>query len=227
MMNKKGEGVNYLIISLILGILVLSLALYFIFQEYFNDDEMGLQVCRESVLARSGAFANGVKLVQEQFPFKCKTQVLEINYEDKEAAAKLIADSLAQCWYTFGEGNKTLYSQNVFEKEHICFHCSRIHFSDKVKDYYTEDNAIPIAEYLSDENFLDGQPYSEYLWNSDYDQIVKTFPMVLDSRNGDIIVSFVYGKSAIFSFAKPGQTAIFFQPSIVEPKCDEIATVPA
>jgi len=157
-MNKKGDK-YYIMISLILGLIVLSLSLYFIFQEYFNEEMISQESCRQSVILRA-TLPEGEKFgvtwitFKDDFPLKCKTQVYTINYEDTEKAGKLMADTLAQCWYLFGEGEMQIFPAKsdrvLFEGyglESFCTPCARIHFSPEVKSFY-EKNPIDVSSAL-------------------------------------------------------------------------------
>jgi hypothetical protein len=160
--NKKGQGKYYIIISLILGLMVLSLSLYFIFNEYFTEDDSSWQVCRQSVLLRAKAVEgqpNYIAWAAENFPFKCKTQVIEIDYEDHDKAGLEIADAMASCKALY-EGQTNLYAGDFIEGEVSCFHCSRIHFTEEVKDYYSPSigegshlNALYVVAKDSSDNY--------------------------------------------------------------------------
>ena len=152
--NKKGQGKYYIIISLILGLMVLSLSLYFIFNEYFTEDEADWEVCRQSVLLRakaieSGRILNFIELTE--IPFKCKTELIEIDYYDEDKAKFEIAESLASCHALYGGGELALYTKDLAVGDTNCFVCSRIHFSkDIVKKY---NNELDIGNYLTEIHF--------------------------------------------------------------------------
>ncbi|MBU2576974.1 MAG: hypothetical protein KKF50_04595 [Nanoarchaeota archaeon] len=151
-MNKRGDYKWDVMIALILGLIVLSLSLYFIFQEYFNEDMISQESCRQSVILR-GNLPEGEKAgityasFKDDFPLKCKTQVVTIDYEDTEKAGKLIADTLAQCWYLFGEGELQIFPADKYGFESFCTPCARIHFSPEVKSFY-EKNEIDVSVAL-------------------------------------------------------------------------------
>ena len=135
--NKRGDKKYDVMISLILGLVVIGLVLYFVFFEYFSEDDINWETCRQSIVLRSGAINNAAKKVQENFPFKCKTEVVEIDFKDYEKAGKLIMDTMAQCWYLYGEGKNVLYAEGFLGSEKRCFYCARIHFSKDVKEFYS------------------------------------------------------------------------------------------
>ena len=137
--NKKGQEKYYIIISLILGLMVLSLSLYFIFNEYFTEDEADWEICRQSVLLRAKAVGDRSNLIAwaaENFPFKCKTEVVNIDYKNYDKAGFAIVDAMASCKALYDEGQ--LYGQGgILEGRSHCFHCSRIHFTEDVRDFYS------------------------------------------------------------------------------------------
>jgi len=139
-MNKKGDYKYDVALALILGLLIVALVFYFLYAKYFTQEDIDWQTCSQSVSLRSGNFMNIIKEGQEaSFPFKCKTEVVEIDFKDYEKAGKLIMNTIAQCKALFldQEGDPlALYSVDFIKKKSMCFHCARIHFSDDVKDYY-------------------------------------------------------------------------------------------
>jgi hypothetical protein len=195
--GKKGDEKYYLVISLILGILILAIGLYFIFQEYFTQDEVDWETCRQSVVLRSlninddKSFADTIK---NQFPFKCKTQVVNINDAKIEDALKKIADTMAGCYYMMGEGKYKLYGKNWVFKDLKCFVCARIEFDNSVKDKYGE---LSLGEYLQNTKFDKTQTYLQYLAGSSslpIDSDLSNFK--INPRLGDLFVVYSYNKEA-------------------------------
>jgi hypothetical protein len=246
--DKKGSEKYYLLMSLILGLIILGISLWFIFYEYFSEEDINWETCRTSIYLRSGNLAHGAKYVQENFPFKCQTEVLEIDYVDEERALKEIADSLASCYYLFGEGRLSLFGPGWFSSKKICFVCSRIHFSEDVKSKYAN---LDVGDYIIKTPFNEKGTYFDYIYwdkperpknlkRDDLEKRVRDLS-VFDASNGDILVANNYlvgslGGAAITSpftgtFDVPyGMIIEFYQPS-VRPEllegCDEIETIPA
>jgi hypothetical protein len=167
MRNKVGDQKYYIIISMILGLIVLTLSLYFIFQEYFTEDELDWQQCRQSVILRAnlpelkkGAYT--LVSLKDDFPLKCKTEVVEVSkkdYEDDEAG-KIVGDVLAECWYTFLEGEAQIFPADLAGFESYCVPCARVHFEE---DIASEGININLLESLRG-NFNDGKySYLDYL----------------------------------------------------------------
>ena len=242
MRNKKGDEKYYLIISLILGLIVLSLAMYFLFQEYFTQDDIDWEVCRESVILRSGNMGGGVsgqvaKKLQENFPFKCKTQVVEIGseYDENESLAQ-IADIIAQCYYTYGEGKTQLYPDQIdnwlIGSTTSCFVCARIHFSD---DFKKEHTILNSGEYLVNTKMGNSntETYFEYLYenNKKLSLIDKTkFQNLLtenqkfNTADGDIFVVYYYSPGGVVPDVPPIWFNLSFDSGSIKNKIDSITT---
>jgi len=140
MVGKGGQGFKYdILISVILGLLVVGLSLYFIFQEYFTEDDADWEICRQSVVLRDKAIRGTntweLQWLAENFPFKCRAELIEINYKDYDKAGFEIADAMASCKALYGD--KRLYSSDVVVGDIACFQCSRIHFTEDVRDFYS------------------------------------------------------------------------------------------
>lgn len=168
--NKRGDK-YYIMISLILGLIVLSLSLYFIFQEYFNSDMIDQESCRQSVILRANLpEAKFAKLTavsfKDKFPLKCKTQVIKISKEDieKDRAGKIIADTLVQCWNLFGNGDFNPMPSKFAGVATTCVPCARISLTPGAKKLMTGDDSIKIdIEAALREGPFFGTTYYNYL----------------------------------------------------------------
>ena len=169
MVNKVGSEKYYIIISLILGLIVLGLSLYFIFNEYFNENELDWQQCRQSIILRNlmpekdlGATISSKGLL----PLKCKTQVVSVDYKDLSRVENEIAETIGSCWYLSGEGEYKIFpgASFVFVKADTpCMMCARIHLEEDVKDYYVGEKQIDIQRALSEYSPEIGSSFWEYL----------------------------------------------------------------
>ncbi|MGC9309482.1 MAG: hypothetical protein ACP5D2_02180, partial [Candidatus Nanoarchaeia archaeon] len=112
-MDKKGDEKYYIIISMILGIVILGLSLYFIFHEYFTEDDINWETCRQSVVMRamSPDLEDLGKDLKGPLPLKCKTDVLVVEDFKKEEIYPTIANAIARTWYGFGEGEYDFISR--------------------------------------------------------------------------------------------------------------------
>jgi hypothetical protein len=76
MANKKGDEKYYIIISLILGVIILGLSLYMIFNEYFTSEDIDWETCRQSVVLRANLpdrqLATLGVSIKGQYPLKRK-----------------------------------------------------------------------------------------------------------------------------------------------------------
>jgi hypothetical protein len=149
-MDKRGMDWS-IVTALILGIIVLGIVLFFIFQEYFAEDTISRETCRQSVILRGNVpdiKAVGWTLVtyKEKFPLKCKTEVVEINYKDVPRAEKEIGDAMVFCWWLYGNGDFRIFPENSWKTYSTCIPCARFHFSRSVADYYVKDYKIKNAD---------------------------------------------------------------------------------
>jgi len=175
-MRKEGSYYYGIILYLILGLIVMTISLYFIFNEGFRGDD-GLEVCRQSVLLR--ATVPPVKIAgianlpefRDKFPLKCKTMVKTIDKsdveEDKmEGAQRIIAEAMAECWYLYDKGDSSAFPSDFYGMRSTCVPCARIHLSEEARAYMEENNLnINIRGALDlrmDENFR----FYNYLENS-------------------------------------------------------------
>jgi hypothetical protein len=145
MRSKKGSEKYYIIISLILGLMILAISLFWIFNEYFTEEDIEWEVCRQSILLRNALPEEelaSLKLdVKGAFPLKCKTEVVTIdNVENPEDVYKIISDTVATGWYLFGEGKFDFVHRSFSQHETLCMAFARIHFDERaVSDFYKED----------------------------------------------------------------------------------------
>ena len=162
MLSKKGgDEKYYIIISLIIGLIVVGIVLWFLFHEYFTSEDISWETCRQSIILRSNMPQKGLLSAKDFFPLRCKTDVVDINYEDKLKAEKDFANSLVSCWYLMGNGGYKVFPAELKEYRTNCIICSRIHIDSKVRDYYSK-NIIDIGESMLMKT-TGGKNYWEYL----------------------------------------------------------------
>lgn len=170
-MNKKGDYKWSIILSLILGLLILGLSLFFIFNEFFTSEDTDFQVCRQSIQVR--ALLPEVKggpltlhSFKEDFPLKCKTMVKTVEKEDIEKdgakeAKRIIAETMAECWALYDKGDSNAFPSDVFFLTSTCVPCARIHLTEDAKEYMRKNNVeINIRNSLDER--VDGKEYSYY-----------------------------------------------------------------
>jgi len=170
MKGKRGSEKYYLIISLILGLLILGLSLYFIFHEYFTEDDLDWEACRQSIVMRNALPEKDLIVAtassKDIFPLKCKTQVINVDYFDKEKVEEEFADTLASCWYLTGEGEYKFFASGAnYELSSRCLICARIHIDDEIEEDYSGKEEINFREALNKP--LGGETYLDYLTKGD------------------------------------------------------------
>jgi hypothetical protein len=167
-LNKKGVYWPYLLAAII-GLLVLTSG-YLMFSEYFNQDEIDWDVCRQSLFMRNGMpeadLYFKIASLKNSLPVKCGTKKVTIDYEDLDRAEKEIANTIASCWYMVGEGGYRIFPSTkagMAELDIPCMVCARIHLNKDVKEFYSGENMIDIKNGLDSD--LEGHKASiwEYL----------------------------------------------------------------
>lgn len=146
--SKRSAEKYYLVISIILGLIILIIAIYWIFQEYFGQDEINRETCRQGIILRASMpeserlATRSLDDLRNNFPLKCKTEVVDVSLPKdfdesfSQNVSKLIADKMAECWNLFGEGNYLVFPLAIKEQK-SCVICSRIHFSvGEIPDNY-------------------------------------------------------------------------------------------
>jgi hypothetical protein len=242
-MNKKGGDTKYyLIIGLLIGIVVVGIVLFF-FSEYFFGQNLDRESCRQSLLLRSGNAVNAVKEIQENFDFKCRTDVVTIDFVDYDRAGRLIADKMAECWYLFGQGKMNLYGGQWWGSKVYCFNCARIYFTSDVRDSYavTKNNwnwNYYLGQLMNNTDIT----YGQYIYNlkkgeslgsnsfTNYDFAKDvSIDTVYDPKKGDLFLTIVYRNGGNILLADPGSYYSILVPhQMSQPLgCAKTETVPA
>ena len=135
---KNGELTTQQIVLLIVLILSFVVILFFIFR--LNPGEISdREICRNSVVlvSKSNNFVSELDCrtnylciskgeVCENFVYKTK-----VNVQNKEEVMKVVADEMASCWQTFGEGKLDFVGYSVWPDFFVgsyCGVCSTISF---------------------------------------------------------------------------------------------------
>ena len=212
MMLRDKRGVKWEILtSFILGLIVVSIVLFWLFQEYFAEDDLSWEVCRQSIVVRNSipdvsieGFTVGT--FKDKFPLKCETQVITITEDNVRDAPRLIMDAMAQSWYLFGEGKYQIYPSALIGGDSYCMGTVRVHFYSGLKgsfqmkwafdqkmdngqsyrDYLTQngdDNAI-----IRDNRFAPDLDVSYYAKSWFYDAIKVKLPEIIDYSKGDLFI---------------------------------------
>lgn len=147
-LNKKGQWQNYLLPA-IMALLVLGISFYFIFNEFFTGESMDREVCKESIMVRGAmpelaAIGTSPVDLKEEFPLKCKTNVIEVTEKDivDEKIDKIIGDALAECWFIFGSGDVDVFPADFLGDRTTCLPCARIHLTEKAKEAVKNDKTL-------------------------------------------------------------------------------------
>lgn len=240
-LNKRGAEKYYVVISLILGMIILVIAIFWLYQEYFGQDEINRETCRQSIILRGNipdVSLGGLNILtfKDKFPLKCKTEIVDIKSDKQEDVLREIADTLTSCHYLIGEGLYRLYPNvNIFGGNKVCIVCSRLHFSEDKKDKFP---VLDVGNYIIKTKMDSQRTYFDYIYGNRAsampEQQLKDAVISMskfDSRKGDIFVVAVYQQGR--SITRQGYFTViqFFQPEVkpdgFSALCDVIETIPA
>ena len=166
-MNKKGELTTTQLVTLIILIVSFVVILFLIFRLNLGQ-VTDAEICKNSVILRGQS-----KLTSG--PLDCKTQYvcisgdgdcqnfsaaekIEVDAENKNETMKVLADKMADCWNTFGEG-KINYLGTDYKGYH-CAICSIIKFNEIQSEISYRD----LFNYLENNDKSSSQTYLQYLF---------------------------------------------------------------
>lgn len=178
MSNKRGMYWGILL-TLILSIILMGIIFYWIYGEYFNANDYNWDSCRTSIQLRSSLPDISIahtswKSFKDDFPLKCKTQVVDITkadlHKDKNGdmnAEKIIAENMAKCWALFDSGDSNAFpSESWFSISSFCVPCARIHLTEDAKKEMISKNIKIDIQNASSLRMTDKYSYYVYLQNS-------------------------------------------------------------
>lgn len=207
-MNKKASLSTKELIVIIILVVSFAVILYFMAQLSLGGS-MDQKTCETSVSLKKASFDNpitGGKLID--LPLKCKTERIcvvtdksqkcdaslgnsytKIKVSNKEDIKKLIADNMAECWSTLGEGKgnmifkRELTSLGIVSRGVIC---KVIDFNETVIKF-GPINSLDITKYMNENKVPEKDlTYWEYLLDEEKDSQNKV-PMTSDALSGGVI----------------------------------------
>ncbi|GEM_PF-5130261 len=205
--NKRGDYKYGVLLALILGLMIVGLSIYFIFNEYFTQDEINYDICKQSLVLRANSPEAPLTVITastKSFPVKCKTEVINIDFENTSKSEELIAQTMRGCWSMFLEGKSQLFPGESGSRGSWCLPCARISFDEKVKDFYSrEENKINVTKALQGKIPKMSITFNDYL--------KKAFTYAK-----------YYGGKDIFNIEGSGWEAKIILPEKVEPSKGDI-----
>lgn len=185
---KKGEVSTTTIVTVLIIIASFAVLLYFWYQANFGG-VANEQVCHNSVVL-TALTKNIIGRLNCKTQFVCVSgagtcggnsdETVKVDTKNKDEVFKTIADKLANCWSTFGEGNVNYVPSDLFKISNTgCALCYDIKFDDKLQT--TFPNGITYQElynYMAVTNMPGTQQtYLYYLYGEDtVDNLLKDYP---------------------------------------------------
>jgi hypothetical protein len=204
MVNKRGEMKYNIIMSLILGLMILTIALFWIFGEFFGEGEIDWEVCRQSILVRAGLPEKDLVLLKTDtkgaFPLKCKTEVVSVDdLSSPNEVYEKISRAVAEGWYMFGEGELDFVHSTVWSSQTVCMAFARIHFDEEASRRFDAEIAPAWMEYFREEGYgIDPfrQGFQEYYRSAKVKNFMGTYQQYLPlhftnepSEGGSLVVN--------------------------------------
>jgi hypothetical protein len=185
---KKGEVSTTTIVTVLIIVASFAVLLYFWYQANFGG-VANEQVCHNSVVL-TALTKNLIGRLNCKTQFVCVSgggtcisssdETVKVNVKNKDEVLQSIADKLANCWSTFGEGNINYVSADLFKISNTgCALCYDIKFDDKLQTAFP--NGITYRElydYMAGANMPGTQQtYLYYLYQEDtVDNLLKDYP---------------------------------------------------
>jgi hypothetical protein len=164
--SRRGEGITaLLLITIMVVVILVGIMFYLRFGSLLGK---GVEAqCATEVLSH----AQVVKLSKETIAPKilCPTNMITVTPDDQDDARKVLADEMANCWETWGEGKMVLFEN---EKGVFCHVCSSIQFNDigaieglpAYLDAEEHKKDVTYAQYLhgvEEGTFFDGEEFQK------------------------------------------------------------------
>jgi hypothetical protein len=198
--NRRGEMTSQQIVILIILIASFAILLFFLFRLNLGS-ETEMEVCHNSVVARGSAV-----IPTEAVPLDCKrgyicitqdgscedmTKPIKKKVKTKEEIYDVLANEMADCWWTFGESELNYVGEDLKPKMY-CSICSQIAFDDSVKKIVSsgELDKKEFYQYLALKNMSGSDiTYAKYLLIGDtYDAFEGDFGIIdLDKQYYSLI----------------------------------------
>lgn len=175
MKNKKGEVKRYVILFILL-LIGFGILLIFLFRMSLTG-RIDKELCHQSVIYRATLPDTTLIGFKDYVPLKCKTAKYCLTtkllgkgecseFRDVKGVAKVrvssdlqkqeqeikmfIAREMADCWAMMGEGKIQIFTRkaSVYSYKKRCAVCSRIAFSQEIKENYKNNGIKGMANYL-------------------------------------------------------------------------------
>jgi len=194
-------------IVLAIPVIIIAGLLFFVVSEIFKigGDSVDREACRNSVLLKERSKVLGEPLISD---VRCETNLVEVDSTDQDIVFHEITNEMYDCWYQFGEGKRDFLSDYDFAgSNEWCFVCSRIDFSEDVKEEYPKINMDDFNSFLTNEVIpLSSRDttFYEYFYGSDLpNQIGGDFQDTSSffDTNEPLYVGFLIDKSRKYNAA--------------------------
>jgi len=182
-MNKKAIAKRTLTLLILSCVTAIILAIFIGRWAITMEKGENIEICRGSIIlaAQSKIVGN-----EAWTPLDCprtdllikKGDVVRNGVIDQERVHKIVADSMAECWYMYGEGKIDPFSNWDNTGENYCLICKTIKFDKKLTSFIlSKGDEMVEGDSINNENFKKYFPTlpTLYLMENNYKTTGKTY----------------------------------------------------
>jgi hypothetical protein len=192
--SRKGMTMAFLVgmmITLIAFVLISGSLIRFMSKADDNSAEL---LCYNSMALRAQSAVKfetiGVDIEAKLVPSLCQNIVKKVS-GNREQIMKEFADSMASCWWMFGEGRyeEILHDSDVniiydtAHLENMCFNCYTL-LVDEDKIELGKNSEAEEKGYGSDESYISASEFNLFLLNENYSKANKSYIDYIQSYGG-------------------------------------------
>jgi hypothetical protein len=180
------------IIGGILALVIAGILFWSIFLIFSSSSSsVDREVCRDWILLKAQSKILGKPLVGGENP--CEIDAFEIKKNNEYEIQKIIANEMYDCWYQFGEGKKDFLSDIDYGNgNNWCHICSKIDFTEKIKNEIDEINFDDFNTFLATEPIPlhEEKTFYEYFYGGEKEYTPEEISSTLKTDSSIFVVFF-------------------------------------
>jgi len=149
----------------ILGYLILSLAILAVLLFFFRDtitmwdQKTDAEICRKSVEVHAMAHVKGINTIEN---LNCPPSYEPITSGSEKEIKEELAESMAECFWKFGENELELFSGDITSQERFCALCHYVTFEDDARGVSVSNFAQYLTSNHVSSKYSKSQGYRTY-----------------------------------------------------------------
>jgi len=189
--NKRAELTTRQIVLLVILVTSFAIILFFIFRLNLQQESVK-EICHNSVVLRGNA---ALPTAKQTIPLNCRQAYVcvtqdgtcermssydyRIVVKDKDEFYSAMAEELADCWWTYGEGKVDYVGKDALSRNNYCSLCSQLRFDDSIKEKIFPSGKVDKDDFYKNYLAKEKMPgkditYAQYLFGTnDVGELVK------------------------------------------------------